>query len=470
MLAKKRIYIALPLVFMAAVYRGLVADYTSSLKLVLTPVSQNRKIPTTASYDVAFEDTISNSTWSSAWVPSSRTLGEKTKESFPNATKAEKSETKKILFYTKFFTEGWQTFLGNRTNLTLHGCPETRCVFTFDRDGDQDDADALIFHANDFDAKAVPRARRPHQKYVWFNLEAPVPLQSHQRGRDFFNWTFSYNRDSDLFLPYGVLTPLQAEVHDLTGRPSLLDKSSTTFFKYMQDLNNNVSLEDDLKYDWSSFLRRPKIAAWMVSNCRTWSGRERYVKELQRYVQVDVYGKCGTLVCDKNHRDTHCYTDVLSVNYLFYLSFENSLCRDYITEKVWFPMLHGLVPVVYGGATYTDYLPPNSYIDARTMSPRDLAVLLVKLSNSRTEYARYHLWRQHWKVTPFPPLCELCFKLHRESSVTTVVDLKAWWSSVNNCSYLQPSSASGVESFSEKLSGAAKMLTLWAKTALQVIP
>ncbi|XP_063612724.1 uncharacterized protein LOC134786159, partial [Penaeus indicus] len=286
MLAKKRIYIALPLVFMAVVYKsGLVADHTSSLKAVLasvglegTPASQNKRIPTTASHD---EDTISktlhhNSTWSSARVSSPSTLGEERKENVPNATQTEQSETKKILFYTKFFSEGWQIILGNRTNLTLHdSCPEVRCVFTFDPDGDQDDADALIFHANDFDAKAVPRARRPHQKYIWFNLEAPVPPQGHQRGnpwgRDFFNWTFTYNRESDLFMPYGVFTPLQAEEHNLSGRPSLLNKTSSTFLKYMQDLNNNVSLEDDLQHDWSSFLRRPKIVAWMVSNCRTWS-------------------------------------------------------------------------------------------------------------------------------------------------------------------------------------------------------
>ncbi|XP_037774936.1 LOW QUALITY PROTEIN: alpha-(1,3)-fucosyltransferase C-like [Penaeus monodon] len=394
MLAKNRIYIALPLVFMVAVYKsGLVANQTRFLKPVPppvgpdgTPASRSQRIPTTASHDVAFEDNISktlhhNGSWSSAGVSSSSALGERRKENIPDATQTEKSETKKILFYTKFFSEGWQTFLGNRTNLTLQGCPEARCVFTFDPDDDQDDADALIFHANDFDAKAVPRARRPHQKYVWFNLEAPVPRGDHQRGRpwgrDFFNWTFTYNRDSDLFMPYGVFTPLQAEEHDLSA-DLRMNKSSTIFLKYMQDLNNNVSLEDDLQHDWSSFLRRPKIVAWMVSNCFTWSGREKYVQELQKYVQVDVYGKCGSLTCGKNHRDTYCYTDVLSSSYLFYLSFENNLCRDYITEKVWFPMLHGLVPVVYGGATYIDYLPPHSYIDARTLSPRDLAELLIK--------------------------------------------------------------------------------------------
>lgn len=495
MSAKRGIYIIVPLVLLAVVYNScLVADYSRSLKPVLafmgsegTATSQTKGMPTAAAPHVAASDGSSskalhpNSTWPSAWTSSTKAAGESGKENSGSAThsgeggggSAEKPE-KKILFYTRFFSEGWQTILGNRTNLTLQGCPETRCVFTFDPAGDQDDADALIFHANDFDAEAVPRARRPHQRYIWFNLEAPAPQGAHQRGRpwerDFFNWTFTYNRDSDLFMPYGALAPLQAEEQNLSGRPALLNKSSTTFLKYMQDLNNNVSLEDDLQHDWSSFLRRPKIVAWMVSNCNTWSGREKYVKELQNHVQVDVYGRCGSLTCGKNHRDTYCYTDVLAVGYRFYLSFENSLCRDYVTEKVWFPMLHGLVPVVYGGATYEDYLPPHSYIDARAMSPKDLAELLIRVSNSRTEYARYHLWRRYWRPSPFPPFCELCSKLHRDSSAATVADLRGWWTAANNCTSPRTSAASGGSSLSERFSGAAKVLTLLAKTALQVVP
>lgn len=234
MLAKRGIYIVVPLVLLAVVYNScLVADYSRSLKPVLafmgsegTATSQTKGMPTAAAPHVAASDGSSsqplhpNSTWPSAWTSSTKAAGESGKENSGSAThsgeggggSAEKPE-KKILFYTRFFSEGWQTILGNRTNLTLQGCPETRCVFTFDPAGDQDDADALIFHANDFDAEAVPRARRPHQRYIWFNLEAPAPQGAHQRGRpwerDFFNWTFTYNRDSDLFMPYGALAPLQ---------------------------------------------------------------------------------------------------------------------------------------------------------------------------------------------------------------------------------------------------------------------
>lgn len=64
------------------------------------------------------------------------------------------------------------------------------------------------------------------------------------------------------------------------------------------------------------------------------TGRELYVKELQKYIPVDVYGLCGPLRCGKNHNDAYCYEQVLTPSYKFYLAFENTLCQDYITEKV----------------------------------------------------------------------------------------------------------------------------------------
>ena len=38
-----------------------------------------------------------------------------------------------------------------------------------------------------------------------------------------------------------------------------------------------------------------------------------------------------------------------------YLSFENALCRDYITEKFYLALRAGTLPIVYGGKTKTDY-------------------------------------------------------------------------------------------------------------------
>ena len=45
------------------------------------------------------------------------------------------------------------------------------------------------------------------------------------------------------------------------------------------------------------FDSRAKTVAWLASNCDTDSKREEYVRELQRSVDVDVYGDCGPLNC-----------------------------------------------------------------------------------------------------------------------------------------------------------------------------
>ena len=56
-------------------------------------------------------------------------------------------------------------------------------------------------------------------------------------------------------------------------------------------------------------------------------------------------------------------------DYKFYLVFENSLGRDYVTEKFYNPLLYSTVPVVYSGADYeTIKAPRHSFIDVRDFS------------------------------------------------------------------------------------------------------
>lgn len=71
--------------------------------------------------------------------------------------------------------------------------------------------------------------------------------------------------------------------------------------------------------------------AWFVSNCHPRNQRMHYARELSKYIQVDIYGACGSLRCPRSQSQT-CF-DMLDEDYKFYLAFENSNCKDYITEK-----------------------------------------------------------------------------------------------------------------------------------------
>ena len=150
----------------------------------------------------------------------------------------------------------------------------------------------------------------------------------------------------------------------------------------------------------------------MVSHGDALSRRDEYVKELQKYIDIDIYGGLGNKSCTYNE---DCY-DIFQKEYLFYLSFENNFCRDYFTEKVTNPLRYEIVPVVMGGANYSRDLPPHSVIDIlRYPSPRVLAGYLLYLSNNETAYHEYFQWKQRYTIRWDYSLefhCRMCEYLH----------------------------------------------------------
>lgn len=76
---------------------------------------------------------------------------------------------------------------------------------------------------------------------------------------------------------------------------------------------------------------------------------------------MDIYGGCGPFKCPRA-RTEECWKKI-EAEYKFYLSFENSICLDYVTEKFFFAMNHTVVPVTLGGTNYTSIAPTHSHID-----------------------------------------------------------------------------------------------------------
>lgn len=149
--------------------------------------------------------------------------------------------------------------------------------------------------------------------------------------------------------------------------------------------------------------------AWFVSNCDSHSGREEYVLKLrsQPGIHVDIYGGCSSVLnshvvpiqCQKG---TPNCTEITLSNYRFYLSFENSKCDTYISEKYWNQGLNGnAVPIVMGAKKeqYKRIAVPNSYLHVDDFaSVEQLARELHRLNRNLTEFTKYLQWKQLYDV------------------------------------------------------------------------
>jgi alpha-1,3-fucosyltransferase len=149
---------------------------------------------------------------------------------------------------------------------------------------------------------------------------------------------------------------------------------------------------DSKSLEWIK--QKTKTAAWIVSNCKDVpSQRHLLVKQLQTYFDVDIYGKCG-IHCP--HFPKRC---AYLSSYWFYFAFENSICPDYVTEKVYGKIGQSLVLVVFNGADMSKLLPPHSYIDANSFeTAEDLAKYLIYLTKNPEEYIKFFWWKTHYTI------------------------------------------------------------------------
>ncbi|ODN00831.1 Alpha-(1,3)-fucosyltransferase C [Orchesella cincta] len=318
-----------------------------------------------------------------------------------------------ILHWTRIFREYYESprILTGDKCLYTHPSNElsskfSQCRITFDRRY-MERSDALVFHSFDLMTEDVPKKRSREQLWVYLQQECPIYTKLNlQAYPDTFNWTMTYRRDSDIYHPYGHIEKISTEGED----------------------QNHDNIEETVK-----FQNKTRLAAWIVSSCDSYSKRENLVHELQKYIQVDVFGWCGQ-DCPQ-HGD--CYAHIANT-YKFYLSFENSLCTDYITEKFFSAMKQNLVPVVYGGTGAEDYsliAPTDSYIDARNFeTPKDLADFLLFLNKNEQEYLKYFRWKSTSKVVSGQGWCNICQKVFERVQIPMqkrnykwYKDLWKWW-------------------------------------------
>lgn len=164
--------------------------------------------------------------------------------------------------------------------------------------------DARLFNHNIIfvDYLEISRQYLRSKDEIWIIgiLESPNWTPNYRGLQNVFNWTATYRTDSTIPTPY---------------------------FKWQK-----FKRSERFKMSKINFARgKTKQVAMFVSHCDTVNQRLQYAQELGRYIPVDIYGACGNQTCSRNN-EQKCL-QMLKNDYKFYLSFENSNCRDYITEK-----------------------------------------------------------------------------------------------------------------------------------------
>ncbi|XP_012276310.1 glycoprotein 3-alpha-L-fucosyltransferase A isoform X2 [Orussus abietinus] len=268
-------------------------------------------------------------------------------------------------------------------------CPVSSCTIIRDN---PDDADLILFK----DYVSNVGRRPPNQVWMLYFLECPYHTQTVKSA--VVNWTATYRRDSDIVAPY---ERWQYYDHRVMQIPQAMNYAAN----------------------------KTKKVAWFVSNCHPRNQRMHYAKELSKYIQVDIYGACGSLRCPRSQSQA-CF-DMLDADYKFYLAFENSNCKDYITEKFFVNGLgHNVLPIVMG-AHPTDYArsaPHRSYIHVDEFeSPKELAEYLHRLDNDDALYNSYFKWKGTGEFINTFFWCRVCAMLHDPRPPKFYKDVNEWW-------------------------------------------
>ncbi|XP_063220599.1 alpha-(1,3)-fucosyltransferase C-like [Bacillus rossius redtenbacheri] len=338
-----------------------------------------------------------------------------------------KENQKTILFWNSFYSLKHFMFGVGHNPFIKANRPISNCIIVDRADGDLpipvEDFDVIVFHINGVSTLELPKQRKINQWYIYFNLESPINTKvihkTDSYDDNYFNWTMTYRRSSDLYYPYGWVAPIS------NARKVLVLPSSNP----PQWIAPNYSLSSADPSLNVLLGRKTKLVAWFVSNCDSNSKRFRYVEALSKFVPVDIYGKCGKLKCPKGSRSCD---KMLETTYKFYLSFENSLCLDYVTEKFFRALKYYVIPIAYGGCNYSLIAPPNSYIDVSAFpSPKELAAYIIYLDKNSYEYNKYFWWKYFYTVMDDYKYvwCQLCQMVNNSSLPSkTYNDISSWWS------------------------------------------
>lgn len=238
---------------------------------------------------------------------------------------------KRILLWNTFFNTNYSGYgLGKIEPFVQNKCPVYSCELTVDRSL-VNQSDYVVVHmllGADF-IEPIPKFRHSNQTWVFLLLESPENTKNNFSDfQSVFSLTATYKLESEF----------------------------RSFYYSQARMEWALNEKFDKNRDYQE--GKTKLAAALISNCGAKSPRSEYINNLKKYIDVDVLGECGEK-CPNDYRKWgskfNCKT-LIARKYLFFLSFENSLCQDYITEKFFQTISYDIIPVVMGGGPYDYYV------------------------------------------------------------------------------------------------------------------
>ncbi|MBB5754887.1 glycosyltransferase family 10 fucosyltransferase [Prosthecomicrobium pneumaticum] len=240
--------------------------------------------------------------------------------------------------------------------------PDADTVFTTDRSRIAQ-ADAVVFHLPDIVRKGLRGMPKwPGQLWVAWTMESIVncrPLADPEVMRH-FDLRMTYQRDADVWTPYLPPAEAFAAARAAPRTPKHWDRPVALF-------------------------QSSKLTA---------SGRNALLADLARHLPIDSYGAfMHNRDLPQPDRGPATKAAVIAA-YPFCIAFENAIAPDYVTEKLYDPLLAGAVPIYLGAPNAPAFAPEGSYIDAgRFADMAALAAHLRRLTAEREAYEAHFRWR-----------------------------------------------------------------------------
>lgn len=267
----------------------------------------------------------------------------------------------------------WTPFTGEPGQ--LRQCGRQKCFFTQNRlFKDHPKLQAFLFYGSNFSPIDLPIPRQSHHQWALLHEESPKNkmLFSFGDAMQLFNHSATFRRHSDFPLTLQYLQSIDALI-------------SQNYFV-------PVLKKNDL-------LKGLAPVLYVHSDCDTPSGRDVYVKELMKHIKVDSYGAClhnkdlPKHLQDMSSGMNHDEFLKIVAQYKFTLAFENSVCEDYITEKLWRPLTVGSIPIYFGAPNVQDWLPneESAILVDNFNGPLELAQFIKKLNADDGKYNEYLL-------------------------------------------------------------------------------